>query len=159
MTICSAASLHGRISRNITARLFDTLRVGLTALALTIALSSHAVAASTINAKNFIGGAQYLGTDASPFPGSAIAAAINRVGTTGTTVFVPAGVWLIEQKIVVNKSSFTLKGDQGKSVLRFRGAGQLFINGGEASAPGVASVATRRRSSSPPVSRGTSSTR
>lgn len=142
MQIHTAASFRGKTFRNSSKNTSHMLRRGLVALTLAAAMTCAGAAAhaQTVNAKSFVTGTQYAGTDESPWPGSAIANAINKVAAPGQTVFVPAGVWLIDQPIVVTKSSFTLKGDQQKTVLRFVGDGRLFVNGGEAPTPGVTNV-------------------
>ena len=73
------------------------------------------------NAKAFITGTVPAGTDADPYSGSAIQAAIDDLSSAGGMVFVPAGTWRITTPVII-KSSLTLVGAGAGTILKLGNA-------------------------------------
>src|SRR5262245_6270561 len=68
----------------------------------------------------------HAGTDADPWPSTAIKAAIESL-PAGGTVFVANGIWLIDTAMTINRSNYTLKGESLNAILKFSGAGQFWF--------------------------------
>lgn len=73
---------------------------------------------------------QHAGTEADPWPGQAIIDALKSLPSTGGTVWLADGIWLINSKLQLDGvNNFTLTGQSRNAQIMFKGTCELWIGG------------------------------